>query len=139
MEVPSEVVPGLAGATVTIPGWNEIQSMASDSITFDGTIAGAVLLSQYGKRWTMPSIHGWFAHLNAQRGAEARHLHPHLFRHSIAVHLLQRRADVRYIQQFLGHGSLDTTKIYLRLVPGRLKEDYDRAMPEIATGLQAMP
>jgi len=43
---------------------------------------------------------------------------------------------VRYIQQFLGHGSLDTTKIYLRLVPGRLKEDYDRAMPEIATGLE---
>lgn len=96
---------------------------------------GALLLSQYGKRWTMPSIHGWFAHLNAQRGPEARHLHPHLFRHSIAVHLLQRGADVRYIQQFLGHGSLDTTKIYLRLVPGRLKEDYDRAMPEIATGL----
>jgi hypothetical protein len=36
----------------------------------------------------------------------------------------------------LGHGSLDTTKIYLRLVPERLKEDYDRAMPEIATGLE---
>ena len=62
-------------------------------------------------------------------------------------------ADVRFIRQFLGHGSLDTatiylhlstciclpasasTCIYLRLVPGRLKEDYDRAMPEIATGL----
>jgi site-specific recombinase XerD len=41
---------------------------------------------------------------------------------------------VRYIQQLLGHGSLDTTKIYLRLVPGRLKEDYDRAIPEIAVG-----
>ncbi len=35
----------------------------------------------------------------------------------------------------MGHGSLDTTKLYLRLVPGRLKEDYDLAMPEIATGL----
>jgi len=76
-------------------------------------------------------------------------------------------ADVRFIRQFLGHGSLDTatiylhlstciclpasvylhlstciclpasasTCIYLRFVPGRLKEDYDRAMPEIATGL----
>jgi site-specific recombinase XerD len=61
-----------------------------------------------------------------------RHLHPHLFRHSVAVHLLQRGADIRHVQEFLGHASIDTTKIYLRMVPGRLKEDYDRAMPEIA-------
>jgi site-specific recombinase XerD len=38
------------------------------------------------------------------------------------------------VQQFLGHEKLDTTKIYLRLVPGRLKEDYEKAMPEIAVG-----
>ena len=52
------------------------------------------------------------------------------------MHLLQGGTDIRYIQQFLGHGDLDTTKIYLRLVPGRLKEDYDKAMPEIAVGLE---
>lgn len=61
-----------------------------------------------------------------------RRPHPHLFRHSIAVHLLQRGADIRHVQEFLGHASIDTTKIYLRMVPGRLKEDYDKAMPEIA-------
>ena len=49
--------------------------------------------------------------------------------HSIAVHLLRRGADIRHIQQFLGHADLETTKIYLRLVPGHLREDYDRAMP----------
>jgi len=97
---------------------------------------GGLLLSQYGKRLAQPSVYGFFDDLNRRRGPDARHLHPHLFRHSIAVHLLRAGADVRYIQQFLGHGSLDTTKIYLRLVPGRLKEDYDRAMPEIATGLE---
>jgi len=59
----------------------------------------------------------------------------HIFRHLIAVHLLRRGADIRYIQQFLGHANLDTTKIYLRLVPGHLKEDYDKAMPEIEVGL----
>ena len=37
--------------------------------------------------------------------------------------------DVRNIQQFLGHAELNTTKIYLRLVPGHLREDYDAAMP----------
>jgi integrase/recombinase XerD len=97
---------------------------------------GALMLSQYGQRLAQPSVYGFFGDLNAARGSEMRHLSPHLFRHSVAVHLLRAGADVRYIQQFLGHGSLDTTKIYLRLVPGRLKEDYDRAMPEIATGLE---
>lgn len=98
---------------------------------------GALLLSQYGKRITQATVYALFddLNLNLHRGASMRHLHPHLLRHSIAVHLLRAGADVRYIQQFLGHGSLDTTKIYLRLVPGRLKEDYDKAMPDIAVGL----
>jgi site-specific recombinase XerD len=43
--------------------------------------------------------------------------------------------DVRAVQAWLGHACLDTTKVYLRLVPGRLKEDYERAMPEIEVGL----
>ena len=65
-----------------------------------------------------------------------RRLNPHLFRHSIAVHLLQRGADIRHVQEFLAHASIDTTKIYLRLVPGRLKEDYEKAMPDIAIDTQ---
>lgn len=96
---------------------------------------GALFLSQYGKRITQATVYALFEDLNRHRGASMRHLHPHLLRHSIAVHLLQHGTDVRYIQQFLGHGSLDTTKVYLRLVPGRLKEDYDKAMPDIAVGL----
>jgi integrase/recombinase XerD len=46
--------------------------------------------------------------------------------------MLQRGADIRHIQEFLGHASIDTTRIYLRMVPGRLKEDYDRSMPTIS-------
>jgi YD repeat-containing protein len=53
----------------------------------------------------------------------------------VVTTFLRRGADIRYIQQFLGHSSVDTTKIYLRLVPGHLKADYDEAMPEIAIGL----
>lgn len=59
------------------------------------------------------------------------HIHPHLLRHSIAVHLLRRGVDVRIIQELLGHAQLDTTKTYLRLIPGHLREDYDNAMPPI--------
>jgi site-specific recombinase XerC len=40
---------------------------------------------------------------------------------------------MRYIQQFLGHASLETTQRYLLLVPGYLKEDYDAAMPGLTT------
>ena len=100
-----------------------------------GPDTGALFLSQYGKRLVVASVYGLFADLNTRRGPDARHLHPHLFRHSIAVHLLRGGADVRHIQHFLGHASLDTTKVYLRLVPGRLKDDYEKAMPEIAMGV----
>ena len=54
-------------------------------------------------------------------------------------HLLRGKADIRYIQELLGHADLDTTKHYLRLVPGHLREDYDAAMPDIATGLAVAP
>jgi site-specific recombinase XerD len=70
----------------------------------------------------------WLGRISRELG---RRVHPHLLRHSIAVHLLRGKADVRYVQEFLGHSCLDTTKIYLRLVPGRLKEEYERAMPEM--------
>jgi site-specific recombinase XerD len=100
-----------------------------------GPDTGALLLNQYGGRLTYESVRSWMWKFNAARGPEARHLHFHLFRHSIAVHLLRGGADIRYIQHFLGHADLDTTKIYLRLVPGRLKEDYEKAMPEIDVGV----
>lgn len=102
-----------------------------------GPDRGALLLTQQGQRWKSASVYGFFKMLNWKGVAKGRPLHPHIFRHSIAVHLLRRGADIRYIQQFLGHAQLDTTKIYLRLVPGHLKEDYEKAMPDIEVGLEA--
>lgn len=96
-----------------------------------GPDKGALFITQQGTRIKNATIYGFFTLLNAKRWPDGSHLHPHIFRHSIAVHLLRRGADIRYIQQFLGHSCLDTTKIYLRLVPGHLKEDYEKAMPEI--------
>lgn len=87
---------------------------------------GALLLSSTGQR-----IQGWFIQQWLMRASQSLgfRVHAHLLRHSIAVHLLRQGADVRYIQQFLGHAQLDTTKIYLRLIPGHLRADYDQAMP----------
>ncbi|MCK6472896.1 MAG: tyrosine-type recombinase/integrase [Planctomycetes bacterium] len=93
---------------------------------------GVLLLGKtMGKPLSLASLYQYLWTLSKRLGFKRR-LHPHLFRHSIAVHLLQRGADIRHVQEFLGHASIDTTKIYLRMVPGRLREDYDKAFPEIA-------
>ncbi|MCZ7647429.1 MAG: tyrosine-type recombinase/integrase [Planctomycetota bacterium] len=93
---------------------------------------GVLLLGKtYGKALSLASLYPYLRALSKRLGFKRR-IHPHLFRHSIAVHLLQRGADIRHVQEFLGHACIDTTKIYLRMVPGRLREDYDKAFPEIA-------
>jgi len=94
---------------------------------------GAFFLDRRGRRLRDTAVRTWFEDTSAVRARiGAPHVHAHLLRHSIAVHLLQGGADIRAVQELLGHANLDTTKIYLRMVPGRLKEDYEKAMPEIA-------
>ena len=92
---------------------------------------GALLLNQRGKRLNKGAFDQVMKRLNAKRQGK-QHIHAHLFRHSIAVHLLRGGADIRYVQAFLGHDSLESTRIYLRLVPADLRKSYDDAMPEIA-------
>jgi integrase/recombinase XerC len=92
---------------------------------------GALLIAKTGKRHTVAAFERYIAKLNRKRTGKP-HIHPHLFRHSIAVHLLRGGADIRYVQAFLGHDNLESTKIYLRLVPADLRKAYDAAMPEIS-------
>lgn len=56
-------------------------------------------------------------------------LHPHKFRHTFATTMLDRGADLRTIQEILGHESLSTTQVYTHVTSKKMKEDYDKYFP----------
>ncbi len=90
--------------------------------------AEAVFLNQRGGRLTRQGA--WLVvQGRAENVGMGQLVHPHVFRHSCATHLVEGGADLRSVQELLGHASLTTTQVYTKVAPERLRAIYDDAHP----------
>ena len=87
----------------------------------------AVFLNARGGRLTRQSVHKIVA--KAGLGIGVKNLHPHTLRHSFATHLLAGGADLRIIQEILGHSDISTTQIYTHVNRAHIQEEYRNAHP----------
>ena len=87
-----------------------------------------LFLNRRGKRLTTRSLQR-IVRKHLLNVARASGTNPHILRHSFATHLLERGADLRAVQELLGHASLSTVQIYTHLTTKRLKDIYTKAHP----------
>ncbi len=90
--------------------------------------AAPVFVNRFGNRLTTRSVARMLEKYILETGLDSRTT-PHTLRHSFATHLLDRGADIRSVQELLGHKSLVTTQIYTHLSTANLREVYLRAHP----------
>jgi len=88
----------------------------------------ALFLSRRGRRLSPSDVRRRLAR-RVEDAAIAGGVSPHALRHSFATHLLEGGADLRSIQEMLGHASVSTTQIYTRVDPSRLRSQYRNAHP----------
>jgi integrase/recombinase XerC len=88
----------------------------------------ALFLNKNGKRLTDRGVRN-IINKHILSTSLRMHVSPHVFRHSFATHLLNRGADLRSVQELLGHVNLSTTQIYTHVTTERLKKIYDKTHP----------
>jgi integrase/recombinase XerC len=88
----------------------------------------ALFVNKSGTRLTSRSVGRLLEKYLAQAGLDPR-ASPHTLRHSFATHLLDAGADIRSVQELLGHRSLSTTQVYTHVTTVRLKDSYHKAHP----------
>ena len=114
------------------PALKAIQAALEKRATLAGMFkrgaTALVFVSHTGGRLTARSVERLMKRYLIKAGLDP-HMSPHALRHSFATHLLDAGADLRSVQELLGHASLSTTQIYTHVTVERLKQVYNEAHP----------
>ena len=111
---------------------------AIDMRSQQGAYGTRVFLNKHGEPLSTRSVRRKLDKYLVNAGLDPG-ISPHTLRHSFATHLLNNGADLRSVQELLGHQSLSTTQIYTHLTTSRMKEVYDSAHPRADVATLPMP
>jgi integrase/recombinase XerC len=107
---------------------NHYLEMRTADPKLSGKTTGRVFLNKHGQSLSTRSVRRKLDKYLIEAGLDPG-ISPHTLRHSFATHLLNNGADLRSVQELLGHQSLSTTQVYTHLTTSRMKQVYDQAHP----------